>query len=296
MTDLTEPEPGSLTPIPADAAQPGLAAGAETSPAAPAADPTAAAAELPAPAAQPAAPVASSSDPHRRRRLSVLITLIVVGLVAVAGGGVALAKEMTRSATKAEVAAALSEEIATRWQRLPAGTIFPSTITYQNAEGNDATATLVGIAPRSTCPATLEPAGEQAIRSLGCTTMLRATYTGGNGALAATVGVAVLPSVSAANKALSDLEPMQPASGLDALPYSGTIAGTFTNAARASSGVQISGPYIFLYTAGYTDGMPGAAAAASSEPASLGTGILAVLEKTLTSHHGNACVMKDISC
>jgi hypothetical protein len=287
MTDLTEPEPGSLAPIPADAAQPGLAAAPEVSldegltPAAPAAD-----------LAAPAIPAGR----RRGRRLTVLITLIVVGLVAVAGGGVALAKEMTRSATKAEVAAALSEEIATRWQRLPAGTIFPSTITYQNAEGSNATATLVGIAPRSSCRATLEPAGEQAIRSLGCATMLRATYTGGNGALAATVGIAVLPSVPAANKALSDLEPMDPASGLDALPYSGTIAATFTNAARASSGVQIAGPYIFLYTAGFTDGMPGVAAAASSEPASLGTGILTVLEKTLTSHRGSPCAMKDISC
>ncbi len=314
MTDLTEPEPGSLAPIPADAAEPGLAApeaspGGGPPPVPPAAKPVPpasapAAAEpgspgsAPAPvepaaaAARPAVP----SAPRRGWRLTVLVTLIVLGLVGVAGGGIALAREMTRAATKAEVAAALSEEIATRWQRLPAGTIFPSTITYQNAEGHNATATLVGIAPRSTCRATLGVSGEQAIRSLDCTTMLRATYTGGNGALAATVGIGVLPSASAAGKALSDLEPMHPAAGLDAVPYSGTIAGTFTNPARASSGVQIAGPYIFLYTAGYTDGMPGAAAAASSEPASLGTGILTVLEKTLTSHHGNPCAMKDISC
>ena len=241
---------------------------------------------------------ATTTDrPRRARRLVALVTLSVLGLAGVLGGGIGMQRELTRGAAKAEVTAALAAEIGSRWERLPAGTLFPATISYQDVEGNTATATLVGIAPRATCQAALEPAALQQIRSLHCTTMLRATYVGAGGALAATVGVGVLPSAAAAEKAEGILKLPQPGSGLYAVPYAGTIAATFTNQARGAAGVQVAGPYLFLYTAGYTDGVPGSAIAAgdSGELSALGVGILGPLEKTLTGH-GLPCAMQDISC
>ena len=230
------------------------------------------------------------------RRVIALVTLVVLGLACVLGAGLALRRELTRGATKAEVAAALAAEIGGRWERLPAGAIFPRTISYPDVAGNTATATRVGIAPTTTCRAALEPAALAQLRSLHCGAMLRATYLSAGGSIAATVGIGVLPSAAAAGKAQSELT-LQPGSGLYALPYAGTMASSFTNAARAAAGVQFAGPYLFLFTAGYTDGQPGSAIAAgdSGEFGALGAGLLSAAEKTLTSH-GPACSMRDISC
>ncbi|HEY2316535.1 MAG TPA: hypothetical protein VGH96_23235, partial [Streptosporangiaceae bacterium] len=140
--------------------------------------------------------------PRRRRRqrrrggLVAVVALIVVGLAGVLGGGAALGKELTRKATKAEQAAALAAEIASRWQRLPAGKIFPETISYLNAQGDTATAALAVIAPRTSCQQALEPGAFQKVHTVGCTAMLRATYVDAAGTLAATVGVAVMSSAA----------------------------------------------------------------------------------------------------
>jgi hypothetical protein len=61
------------------------------------------------------------------RRLTVL-GLIVMGLAGVGGGGWLVYSELARPATHAEVAAAARAEIASRWERLAAGQIFPANI------------------------------------------------------------------------------------------------------------------------------------------------------------------------
>ncbi len=243
----------------------------------------------------------TSRRPRRTSRLVALVALFVVGAAAVLAGGIGLRRELTRGATKAEIAAALAAEIGSRWERLPAGTIFPETISFQDVAGNTATATLVGIAPRAACQAALEPAAALKIRQLHCTTMLRATYVSAGGALAATVGIGVLHSPAAAGQAESDLLPVSPGSALYTVPYAGTITAGFTNLARGAAGVQVAGPYLFLYTAGHTDGEPGTAVSAgvaaggSGELQSLGVAIVGAAQKTLTSH-GDPCSMRDISC
>jgi hypothetical protein len=244
---------------------------------------------------------ATTDRPRRARRLAALVTLVILGVAAVLAGGIGLRRELTRGATKAEAAAALAAEIGSRWERLPAGTIFPPTISYPDAAGNTATATLVSIAPRAACQAALEPAAALDFRRLHCITMLRATYVSAGGALAATVGIGVMRSPAAAGLAESDLLPVSPGSALYTVPYAGTITASFTNLARGAAGVQVAGPYLLLYTAGYTDGEPGTAvsvgvaAGGSGELQSLGVGILGAAEKTLTSH-GVPCSMRDISC
>jgi len=240
---------------------------------------------------------ASTPAPARRRRggLVAVIALIVVGLVGVLGGGAALGKELIRKATKAEQAAALATEIASRWQRLAAGKIFPATISYTNGDGAKATATRAAIVPQTSCQSGLEPAAFQEVHPLGCATMLRATYIDAAGTQAVTVGIAVMSSPAAASRALDNLRPLKADAGLYAVPVAGTIANAFGNAQRGAAGVQIAGPYLLLYTAGYTDGMPGSDTAASNEPGALGAGILGALEPRLISHK-SPCALKDIKC
>lgn len=256
--------------------------------------------------------VAQTQAPPRPRRggLVVIVVLILVGLAGVLGGGGLLAKELTRKATKAEQATALAAEIASRWQRLPAGEIFPATVSYQIQNSNSGianavqqinpnsasmTMTRVGIASQSSCQTALAPSAFGQVRALGCVEVLRATYVIAGGAQAVTVGIAVFHSASAANNARSALASLNGGPGLYAVPFAGTIADTFDSAARAASGAQFVGPYVLLYTAGYTDGMPGGAASANDNLQAIGTGILGALEPTLTKHT-SPCIMKDIKC
>jgi hypothetical protein len=235
-------------------------------------------------------------QPRRVRRLLTLAVLIVLGLAGVAGGGVALSHELTRNATKAEVTAAVNQEIASRWRRLQAGKIFPAKISYVDTQGDNATVTLLGIAPPASCRAALMPGTFQLIRSLGCSTMLRATYVNPAGTYAATVGIGVMPSTAAAGSAFTAIAPLKPAEGLNVVGFSGTITNSFGNADRGAVGINgSSGPYVFLYSVGYTDGVPGNAAQGNEDLATLGQGVLASVENVMTSH-ANPCSMKDIRC
>jgi hypothetical protein len=219
----------------------------------------------------------------------------VLGIGGLGWGGFSAAKELTRKATKAEISAALAREIATRWQRLPAGKIFPATVSYQDSEGDDANATLVGIAPRIVCKDAVGPNVAQRLDSLGCSTMLRATYADQSGSLATTVAIGVMPSSDAAERAWQSLNPINPAQGLHAVAFSGTIVRNFGDAQRGAAGMDRNGPYVLLYTAGYTDGVPGRAARANPELAPLGSGVLTAIEYALLGH-GSPCSMKDIKC
>ena len=136
-------------------------------------------------------PVPTDSGPQRRnrRRLVALSTLIVLGLAAMGGAGATLALELTRHATKAEASAAGEQELASRWQRLSAGQIFPRTVSYPTAMGWEATASLVGIAPAASCAAAFDPAAARALARAGCVTALRATYVDTSGTVFATVSV-----------------------------------------------------------------------------------------------------------
>lgn len=241
-------------------------------------------------------PEASPSPQRRPPRRVLFVALIALGAVLIAGGAAALVRELTRAATPAEAGVALQQEIATRWERLPAGKIFPATIRYSDSDGNSTAARLVGIAPATPCRAALAPAGYALVRGLGCTTMLRATYVDASGALATTVGIAVLRSPAAARQAVNDALSLAPSDGLHALTFSGTIADQFGDAARGMQGGLAGGPYVFLFTAGFTDGQPTAAAAQQqTELQSFGDGVGTGLKVVLTGH-GKPCNMKDIKC
>ncbi len=176
-------------------------------------------------------------------------------------------------------------ESARRWRELPAGTIFPATITYQlPANALEAstelplTAYRVGISPQTTCAKGSDPAAARVLSAHHCAAMLRATYADGTDSMLVTVGVAVMPGDGAARSAAGELSSgQQPDSAVRAAAFRGTLAASFGDRQRQLSWATSAGPYVILSTAGYTNGMPEAAVAsdayADQEMTSLANGV-----------------------
>jgi hypothetical protein len=222
--------------------------------------------------------------------------LILVGLGAVAGGGILLGRDLTRAATNSDIKAAARLEVASRWQRLTAGAIFPPSIRYIDAQVLNTTARLVGIAPPSRCRTALDRRVAAAVTGAGCTTVLRATYMDSSGTLVSTVGVAVMASTHAARRASVLVSATQISAGIHSVPFRGTIADKFGNAQRqVFAGAYLWGPYLFFATGGYADGRVSTSATVSSDLAALDTGVMTEVENVLT-HVGAACKLKDIRC
>ena len=197
---------------------------------------------------------AGAAGGRRHRTFWVMTALLaLLGLGVAGGGAVGLAATAERHPTRAQVAAAGQREQAVLWERLNAGQIFPSSVSYMNTLGAETKATLVGIAPQAPCGGTVDAKAAPLLTAAGCVTMLRATYADPSGTALATVGIAVLPTAAAAQKAMGTLAVS--GGGLLPLSFPGTIAGVFTTRARETYAVSaVAGPYVFLYAAGYADG------------------------------------------
>lgn len=225
----------------------------------------------------------------------LLVVLALAGVAGLAVGGFALHAELTRTATAAEAAAAGREEIATRWQRLPAGQLFPASISYLSPGQQPTTAVRVGIAPATSCAAALDPAAAAIFRAHGCRTVLRATYADASGSLAVTVGVVVLRSTAAAQSAVSALTISSGHPGVRAVSFPGTRAAGYSDAQRGWFHATASAaPYAFLYAAGFADGRRGTGDLTSA-PQHLGSGVLTRLIAVLTAG-GPPCSRADIRC
>jgi hypothetical protein len=244
-----------------------------------------------------AAPVAAPpARPHRPRwHTPLLVVLVLAGVGGLAAGGFALHAELSRKATAAEAAAAGREEIATRLQRLPAGRLFPATISYLSTGKQQVSAVRVGIAPAASCAAALDPAAAAIFRARGCRTVLRASYTDASGSLTVTVGIVVMRSTAAAQNAVSDLAIQPGHAGVRAVSFPGTLAARYGDAQRGWFHAEPgNGPYAFLYAAGFTDGRRGSDGL-TTEPSHLGSGVLSRLITVLTAS-GPPCTRLDIQC
>ncbi|MGH3238647.1 MAG: hypothetical protein ACRDOH_36400, partial [Streptosporangiaceae bacterium] len=167
-------------------------------------------------------------------------------------------------------------EVMRRWQTMPAGRIFPASVSYQLSAGllQDATpldldALRVSIAPQvSDCAkaVTSQLAGA-VLRRNGCEAVLRATYIDATRSYVMTVGVAVLPTAAAATSAGSGLSRPRLAVARDAaeagrLPV-GVLVVRFSGArarlydySRQIVASFTAGPYVVMYAAGYSDSRP----------------------------------------
>jgi hypothetical protein len=243
----------------------------------------------------PAAPASPAPGRRPRWRTPLLVLLALAGVAALAVGGFALHQELTRSATAAEAAAAGRAEVATRWQRLPAGRLFPATISYLSAGKQQVSAVRVGIAPAASCAAALDPAAASIFRARGCRTVLRASYTDPSGSLTVTVGIVVMRSTAAAQNAVSDLAIQPGHAGVRVVSFPGTLAAGYGDAQRGWFHAEPgNGPYAFLYAAGFTDGRRGSDDL-TTEPSHLGSGVLSRLITVLTGG-GPPCTRRDIQC
>ncbi len=254
-------------------------------------------------------PQASGEHPRRRapgprgRRAAALIALalgLVGFVISVTGMAIQL---LPRRFTAPQQEQIENWEIASRWQHLTAGRIFPASVPYelsptvlQDATPLNLDALRIAIAPQSGCGADVTtPAAAEVLRRDGCKAVLRATYVDATGSYVMTIGVAVLPSDAAAKKASQSLSQLQLTAADDAgtsrLPagilvvrYRGT-AGTVYNYSRQISASFPAGPYLVMYAAGYADSRPHVPVASDhytyAEMTSLAKGVALSVANTL---------------
>ena len=243
-------------------------------------------------------PSAGSQHLARRRRWVrslVLLILTALGLAWIAGGAWLGYREMTRTATRAEITAAGQAELSSRWERLTAGQMFPARVGYTGLEGVRTTASLVGVAPRASCRAALDPPAAAALDRQGCTAVLRAAYTDASGTFVLTAGVAVMRNTAAAERAMTSITGQQAHGGVKQALFGGTVANRPASTDNDWSGGFHVGPYIILFTGGYADGQPAGVTAANPALVDLAYGVVRPLA-SLMRPAGSPCTRPDIQC
>lgn len=170
------------------------------------------------------------------------------------------------------------------WRELPAGKIFPASVRYAAPQTLDdaalrLTADRIGIARQSSCAAATDASVGAVLTRDGCEAMLRATYADGTDSYVVTVGVAPMHGSAQVGAAARELARLQGANGagVRTVPVSGTPAAAFTDSRRQLSASMTAGPYLILYSVGYTDERPHVAVAedkyADAEMSSAGRGV-----------------------
>jgi hypothetical protein len=194
-------------------------------------------------------------------RLVACAAAAAVGLAAGVLGGTRAYADATRKPTAAELSAASAIGVAQRWERLPAGQVFPAAIKYSTELLTTEKATRLGIATAHGCAAALDSTGQSLAQRYGCAGGLRASYADQLRGVIYTVGVLAFPTEAKASTFYDKL-PVEnyPATGLHALALPGTPAALFTDRARQAATSQLAGPYVVLAVAGYADGRPASTA------------------------------------
>ncbi len=193
----------------------------------------------------------------RAARLAACATVAVVGLgVAVFSAGRAHAMGTVKP-TSAELSAAAATGVAQRWERTPAGTIFPASIGYTTDLSTRETAARIAIDPADNCATAVDPTLRALARRDGCVAAMRADYTDQLLGSVYTIGVLAFPSAARASVFYARIPAgSYPATGLNAFAVPGTPAALFDDDARQASAMRLAGPYVVLAVAGYPDGMP----------------------------------------
>lgn len=211
----------------------------------------------------PDGPGGGSRLARRRRRFAVFSLLLVVALGGLAFAAVGIAHGLLpRQFTAAQRRQIRDWEMERRWRALPAGKIFPASVSYTvpgadlNADTNlTLQAQRLAISPAEGCASAFDPSAGRVLSRLGCSTVLRATYLDSSGSMVATIAVAVLPGSAAASAAYGGLPGTaagEPGPAL-AFPVPGTPAAGFGDAERQMSVDVAAGPYVIISTAGFAD-------------------------------------------
>jgi len=217
----------------------------------------------------------AGSSGHGRRVAATVALILGVAGFAVSLTGVAV-QLMPRHFTVEQQRQIQAWEVMRRWQQLPAGQIFPASVSYQlsaktlqDQDPLQLNAFRVSIAPpESDCAKAMTSAAAGAVlRKNGCQAVLRATYVDATRSFVMTVGVAVMPDSAAAASVHTKLATLRltaarQANGASLLPagvlvlrYGGAGGRTYDYNRQISASFT-AGPYVVMYAAGYSDGRP----------------------------------------
>ena len=210
-----------------------------------------------------------SAAPAGRRRggwgFGVALLALLVGTAGLAASAAGVSAQLLpRRFTAQQQQQIIAWEMARRWRTMPAGEIFPASVTYQMAAGSlgagsplPLQAYRIGISRPANCTVASDPAAARVLSADRCTALLRATYADETDSMLVTVGVAVMPGANAAEAAASQLAGGRgPQPGVRAAPFPATLARAFGDRQRQLSWAVSSGPYLIMSTAGYADGRP----------------------------------------
>jgi hypothetical protein len=220
---------------------------------------------------------------------------MAAGLAGLAISAVGIAHNLLpRQFTVAQRRQIAGWELERRWRALPAGAIFPDSVSYSvpGLELNSASsltlqAHLLSISPTTTCAAAVSGTAAQILSQHGCTAAMRATYVDSSGSLVATVAVAVLPDAAGERAVIQDLTGSGHVSAalVQALPVARTSASDFGDPQRQVTSAIGAGPYVILSTAGFADGRHHVRLAADrylqTEMSSLTSGLASAAERAL---------------
>ncbi|WP_018658163.1 hypothetical protein [Actinomadura flavalba] len=252
--------------------------------------------EITVPPLGPEAPP-DQDGPDGRALPRTVLAVLAAGCAAVlVVAGARLAGELTRAPTPGEVAAARVAEVAARYRAWPAGRIFPATLGYTLDLGSAEHARRVGIAPGTGCADGVDAPLGESLTARGCRALLRATYLDQPQGLAVTVGVIVFPDGGAARDAAKWIAPGGVRPGLRALPFPGTAAERFGDAARQTAAVRHAGPYVVAATAGYADGRPATRAPRQADLASIAPRLAAAVLDPLATPGTVDCDAREWAC
>ena len=229
----------------------------------------------------------------RRRAATLIVLVLAVAGLAVAAVGISV-QVLPRRFTASQQHQIQAWEIASRWQELSAAQIFPATVTYSLSAGTlqdtvplSLDALRVAIAPQSTCARGVTTAAAAAV--------LRATYVDATKSYVLTIGVAVLPTASAALEASQGLSrtrldshesrhAAELAPGVLVVRFRGGAAALYDYSRQIAANYS-AGPYVVMYAAGYADSRPRVKVSADpysdAEMTSLATGVAQTIARRL---------------
>jgi hypothetical protein len=207
----------------------------------------------------------SSGSRHRRSgwRSTLILAALVLGLAGLIVSVVGIMVQvLPRRFTAAQQQEIIAWEIGKRWRTWPASRIFPEAVSYQlsgfgpdSGAGVPLIAHRIGIAGQASCGSATDLPVARVLAAHGCLAVLRATYEDATGALAVTVGIAVLPGPASASASLRALRPAAGGTlGIRPVPFADTLAAQFGDSQRQLSSVSSAGSYLIMSTVGYADG------------------------------------------
>jgi hypothetical protein len=224
---------------------------------------------------------------HPARTVGAIASVVLgLGLI----GGAVTGTWLTGDSSADTAESATYAQVRAAWHSVPVDTLFPRTLTGDDAGpgGADRAWTRIAVAPDGDCAAALDPLLTKALEPVGCTRVLRATYTDATASSVTTVGLVFTEADQQGMLALhnrftteslgerTDLMPRT-------FPAKGTVAAGFGSDQRASWTVEIvtEAPVVVYAVSGFADGRAvsdpqpadeARAKGATSDPAQAGLG------------------------